>query len=300
MSNPRPLPDVAFEAAQLARPLDWVGMDNIALPLRLDEALQVPAQVDVAVSLDDADKRGIHMSRLYLHVQTALPETRLDAASLGALMQTLIASQQGLANRARLRLRFERLLLRPALLSDNQGWRCYPVSLTLEANAEGELDARLQVAVEYSSTCPASAALSRQLNADAFAAAFARESVGVDEAKAWLASKAGLAATPHAQRSVAEVNVQLAADFDSLPIETLVNALEQALGTPVQTAVKREDEQAFARANAENLMFCEDAARRVGAALYALPIGQWQARVAHLESLHAHDAVASVSGYGVG
>lgn len=300
MSNPRPLPDVAFEAAQLARPLDWVGMDNIALPLRLDAALQVPAQVDVAVNLGDADKRGIHMSRLYLHTQTALPETRLDAASLGALMQALIESQQGLADRARLRLRFDRLLLRPALLSDNQGWRRYPVSLELQADAEGRLDAYLQVAVEYSSTCPASAALSRQLNADAFVAAFGQGEVRVDEVQAWLASKAGLAATPHAQRSVAEVTVQLAANFQQLPIEALVNALEQALATPVQTAVKREDEQAFARANAENLMFCEDAARRVGATLSTLPVRQWHARVAHLESLHAHDAVASVSGHGQG
>ena len=43
--------------------------------------------------------------------------------------------------------------------------------------------------------------------------------------------------------------------------------MEAALGTPVQTAVKREDEQAFARLNAANLMFCEDAARRVAAVL---------------------------------
>ena len=79
--------------------------------------------------------------------------------------------------------------------------------------------------------------------------------------------------------------------------EVSADALEQALGTPVQTAVKREDEQAFARANAENLMFCEDAARRVGAALSALPwVSAWQAKVSHLESLHAHDAVARVAG----
>ena len=70
-------------------------------------------------------------------------------------------------------------------------------------------------------------------------------------------------------------------------------------GTPVQTAVKREDEQAFARLNAENLMFCEDAARRVAAALSADPrIQRFDAEVAHFESLHAHDAVARVTGQG--
>ena len=73
--------------------------------------------------------------------------------------------------------------------------------------------------------------------------------------------------------------------------------MEAALGTPVQTAVKREDEQAFAELNAANLMFCEDAARRAASALASDPrVSAWQVRVAHFESLHPHDAVASVSG----
>ena len=77
----------------------------------------------------------------------------------------------------------------------------------------------------------------------------------------------------------------------------MVDALEAALGTPVQTAVKREDEQAFAELNAANLMFCEDAARRIAAALAADPrVDRFDAEVAHFESLHPHDAVARVSG----
>ena len=44
-----------------------------------------------------------------------------------------------------------------------------------------------------------------------------------------------------------------------------------ALGTTLQTAVKRADEQAFALANGQNLMFCEDAARRLHAALLDEP-----------------------------
>ena len=70
--------------------------------------------------------------------------------------------------------------------------------------------------------------------------------------------------------------------------------IEDALQTPVQTAVKREDEQEFARLNGHNLMFCEDAARRVQNALNnneAFYNDFW-VRIEHLESLHAHDAVA--------
>lgn len=66
-----------------------------------------------------------------------------------------------------------------------------------------------------------------------------------------------------------------------------------ALGTALQTAVKRADEQAFALANGQNLMFCEDAARRLHAALLDQSgLDAFHLRVVHAESLHAHDAVA--------
>ena len=95
------------------------------------------------------------------------------------------------------------------------------------------------------------------------------------------------------------MRVELRPAFDELPLTALIDAVRLALGTPVQTAVKREDEQAFARLNAENLMFCEDAARRVAAALAVdLRIERFDVQVAHFESLHAHDAVARVTGAG--
>ncbi len=297
MPAQRPLPDVAFESAALARALDWVGMEGIALPVRLnDRGLQAAARVDVGVNLRDPERRGIHMSRLYLQLQQALPQARLSALELDALLSGLVESQQGVADRVELVIHYDHLLERPALVSANRGWKSYPVRLSSLHGPEGSRH-QLSIRVEYSSTCPASAALSRELNAAAFAREFGEGEVDADAVRDWLASKPGLAATPHAQRSIAEVEVALTPGFEQLPVAALADAIEQAFGTPVQTAVKREDEQAFARANAENLMFCEDAARRVGAALAALPwVREWSARVAHLESLHAHDAVARVSG----
>ena len=294
------LPDVAADAPALARPLDWVGMDAMALPIRLPgehgQALHVPAQVDVAVDLGDAAARGIHMSRLYLQLQESLANEALSAPALRKLLESCIASQQGLSSRARLRLRYDHLLLRPALASGNSGWKNYPVALEAELR-DGHLQLSLAFSVEYSSTCPASAALSRQVNAQRFATDFAGvRPLSNDAVRDWLASERGLAATPHAQRSRAELRVELKPAFDELPLKALVDAVEAALGTPVQTAVKREDEQAFAELNAANLMFCEDAARRVAAALAKDPrVSAWQVRVAHFESLHPHDAVASVS-----
>ncbi len=298
------LPDVAYDAAAAtARALDWVGMANIALPLRIPGAdgqpLQVAASVDVAVNLREANTRGIHMSRMYLHLQHALASETLTPAGLRRVLQGLVEGQGGLADAARLVLRYEQLLLRPALASANAGWKRYPVEIDARL-VGGHLQLGLRFAVEYSSTCPASAALSRQLNAERFAADFAAaRPLSVAVVGDWLASERGLAATPHAQRSRADVRVELRPAFDELPLAALIDALEQALGTPVQTAVKREDEQAFARLNAENLMFCEDAARRVAAALASdRRIERFDAEVAHFESLHAHDAVARVSGQG--
>ena len=61
----------------------------------------------------------------------------------------------------------------------------------------------------------------------------------------------------------------------------------------MQAAVKRADEQEFARLNGQNLMFCEDAARRLKHALNQLSeFDDFWLRVNHYESLHAHDAVA--------
>lgn len=300
----RILPDVADDAAAAARTLDWVGMEHIALPLLLGgegpaPGMQVPASADVFVNLGQPDTRGIHMSRLYLRLQDAFADHVLSPAHLHGVLQDLVASQRGLSTAARVVLRYAHLLRRPALASDNSGWRHYPV--TLEATlVDDRFTLVLTFAVEYSSTCPASAALSRQLNAARFEADFdAGQPVMRQAVHDWLASPRGLAATPHAQRSRATMRVELADGQGDVPLASLVEVVEARLATPVQTAVKREDEQAFARLNADNLMFCEDAARRVAAVLGAdARIVRFDATVAHFESLHAHDAVARVSGAG--
>ncbi len=276
-------------------------MDGISLPIRLPGAgtsvMHVPAKAAITVDLQDPSARGIHMSRLYLLLQESLAGNSVSAPGLRYLLEACIASQQGLSSAARLTLGYDHLLLRPALASNNAGWKAYPV--TVEAIlGDGHLQLSLDFSVEYSSTCPASAALSRELNARRFDADFAATRAFSHAAVSdWLASERGLAATPHAQRSRAEIHVELKPAFDELPLQALVDAVEGALATPVQTAVKREDEMAFAALNAANLMFCEDAARRVAHAVSAdARISAWAIRVAHHESLHPHDAVASVSG----
>jgi len=87
--------------------------------------------------------------------------------------------------------------------------------------------------------------------------------------------------------------VNLQDHLQTLPLKELIDDAAAALGTAVQTAVKRADEQAFALANGQNLMFCEDAARRLNLALKRSDaVKAFHLKVIHAESLHAHDAVA--------
>jgi GTP cyclohydrolase I len=304
----RNLPDVAAQAqTHLAGELDWVGMDAIQAPVLLASpdgpAQRVGARVDAYVNLRRPQARGIHMSRLYLLVTEALGSEPLTPCLLRRVLREFLDSHAELSDRARLRIHFEHLVRRPALKSAHSGWRSYPVTLTAEMRGQ-DFAVELATEVVYASTCPASAALSRQLIQQQFAQDFAEGAApDRDAVLAWLGSEQGIVATPHAQRSVAQLRVRTAPSFD-FPLLDLVDRVEDALGTPVQTAVKREDEQAFALANGRTLMFCEDAARRIQHVLDGDErITDFAVRVAHQESLHPHDAVAFASkgvagGYG--
>jgi len=295
------LPDIASQPHdQLAGKLDWVGMNRIEVPVRITGkdgvAMQTPAHISAFVNLGEPEARGIHMSRLYLHLDRALAEHTLTPLALRHLLRDFLDSHADLSTRALVRIDFEYQTRRKALSSDNSGWRNYPFSII--ATLEGKkFSLELSYEVTYSSTCPCSAALARQLIQQQFAKDFAEdERIDRDSVLQWLGTEQGIMATPHSQRSIADVRLQLAPTFEAFPFEALIDLIENALKTPVQTAVKREDEQEFARLNGQNLMFCEDAGRRVQKALEGDDrILDYWARCSHFESLHPHDAVSIVT-----
>lgn len=288
--NALTLPDIAAQASRQALPLDWVGMCGIALPILID-GKRLSATADAGVSLDDGEARGIHMSRLYLALEM-LEQQDLQPALLLQVLQRFLDSHEGLSHSAYLRIHTDLLLKRPALVSPLAGWKSYPVSI--EARLEKQMfHVELKIDVTYSSTCPCSAALARQLIQQQFIDDFANTTLQHEDVLAWLGSAKGIIATPHSQRSTAQLLVALQAGQPTLPLTELIDHAEAALGTAVQTAVKRADEQAFALANGQNLMFCEDAARRLNLALQrSIAVQAFHVKVIHAESLHAHDAVA--------
>ncbi len=297
----RIMPDIANEARpHVEGALDWVGMNEIELPVLIKghdgTVTQVPARVTAFVNLVRPEVRGIHMSRLYLHLDELLTSEVLSPVSLRNVLRAFLDSHADLSDQAFVEIRLDYLVRRPALASDNAGWKRYPVVVRGRIH-ENRLETELDVQLAYSSTCPCSAALARQLIQERFDQDFP-DGAPVDRQAVyqWLGSEQGICATPHSQRSHAQLRLRLNDAYPCLPIIQVIDSVEEALKTPVQTAVKREDEQAFARLNGENLMFCEDAGRRIQKALNQLDfIEDFWARAVHYESLHPHNAVSVVT-----
>jgi len=293
------MPDVASsQAPQINGTLNWVGMNRIALPLTVKDSdlgeTKVNAFVQTYVNLCKPEVKGIHMSRLYLLLSEFSDNQVLSAANLREFLAHMLDSHEDISDQATLNFEFDYVIKRKALKSQFSGWKDYPTEIKATLK-DGKVDLELGINVPYSSTCPCSAALARQLIQEAFNADFGnKDSVSPSEVEAWLRSDKGTFATPHSQRSIAKVWVKVNPNAEDFPITDVIGVIEQALQTPVQTAVKREDEQEFARLNGHNLMFCEDAARRVKNALDSQEhmYSDFWLRIEHLESLHAHDAVA--------
>lgn len=295
---PTALADEVSRALPEARAaLARVGMDGIEMPIRFSvegETFRLPTKVSAWVDLQAGTARGIHMSRLYALSDEHLGRAAPDRAVLRALLGAFLQSHEDLSGRAGIVIDAVLPLRRPALLSGLSGWRQYPFQLRAERDADGAFACELEVGVQYSSTCPGSAAMSRQLVQQRFSQVFGDGEVDAVQVAEWLASPEGGVATPHAQRSLAQVRVRLSDEApDALHVAELIDRIEAALTTPVQAAVKRVDEQEFARLNGANPMYCEDAARRLIAALEPdETFADYRIKVAHLESLHPHDAVA--------
>ena len=293
------MPDVAAtQTAQQNGTLDWVGMSKIALPIVVKDNqhgnYDAKAFVESYVNLVSPDVKGIHMSRLYLLLADFSRNGVLTIASLASFLKEKLASHDDISNSTCMQLEFDYFINQPALKSEYSGWKDYPV--TIKGVLKGDkVETEISVKIPYSSTCPCSAALARQILQQAFSDDFADKSaIDKDTIEKWLQSERGSVATPHSQRSYADVVVKLDDSYeDGFPISDLIQVIESTLKTAVQTAVKREDEQEFARLNGSNQMFCEDAARRVKNILNLQPnfVDFW-VRIEHIESLHAHDAVA--------
>ena len=154
--NDLTLPDVASSHAASLAPLSWVGMEQIDIPLAIptsDGIRSVSAKARCQVNLPEPAARGIHMSRLYLLLGQQLADQPLTTQAMQSLLEDMAASHSDISDQVLVTLEFDLPLLRPALLSQNRGWKSYPVRLHARM-VEGQMELSLALNVAYSSTCP--------------------------------------------------------------------------------------------------------------------------------------------------
>ena len=229
------MPDLQNGPSSLIRgaqqQIQHVGISNFRLPIRFHTRdggdLTLETSVTGTVSLE-ADKKGINMSRImrsfYKHSERTFSFEVIESA-LDDYMSDLDSLD------ARLQMRFSFPMRVESLRSGLEGYQYYDIALELIETA-GVRKKIMHLDYVYSSTCPCSLELSEHARA-------LRNQL----------------ATPHSQRSVARISVEVEGDADCLWFEDLIDTCRRAVPTETQVMVKREDEQAFAELNAANPIF---------------------------------------------
>jgi len=267
------LPDLQNGPASLIkgakRQIQHVGISNFRLPIRYHTRdngdVMLETSVTGTVSLE-AGKKGINMSRIirsfYAHAEKTFSFEVIEAA-----LDDYKSDLESFDARIQMRLSFPMKV--QSLRSGLSGYQYYDIALEL-VERDGVRQKLVHLDYLYSSTCPCSLELSEHARATR-----------------------GQLATPHSQRSVARISVEIAPDAGCLWFEDLIEMARRAVPTETQVMVKREDEQAFAELNAANPIFVEDAARLFAGELQADPrVGDFRVLASHQESLHSHDAVS--------
>ena len=290
LSSIKNAPDVAGEKQGYKLPIDLVGLKDVEMPVKLTNKIQNSAKISLQVSLDSPLNRGVHMSRLYLLLHDNFSKKPISFSLLKKSLSQGIKSQKGASSSGHISVKSRWPVLRKALKSSLQGWREYPFYFdVLYSSKKKKFEFIVGGEILYSSTCPCSTSLSLNLIKNHFEKKLSsKQNFTQKEILKSINDTDFLVATPHAQKSSAFFKAKIKESaLTSFSLIKLIDEIEAYLGTAVQTAVKREDEAEFARKNAENLMFCEDAVRRLGSLFKTKKeFSAYSLHVEHYESLH--------------
>jgi GTP cyclohydrolase IB len=269
MTIEAPLADVQNQLDGRGVALDRVGVTGLYFPLTIREKSgghqAITARVDLMVGLHE-DQRGAHLSSLVEALQV-YEERLFSMDDLIALVLDIRARQdaRGLAfDRAEVRVRFKYFVSKAAPASGVTSLVAYDCGFDVEVGENGAKS--IVVGVPVTSVCPCSLEIS---------------DIGA-----------------HNQR--AEVTVQLWQPLDDgrfIWLEDLIALVERCGSGPVHSVLKRADEKLVTEQMFRAPRFVEDIVRGVVVRLRS-EIGQirYRARCESFESIHAHNAVAEVSG----
>ena len=254
--------DVQSRQAEVAMPIDCVGVRNLQLPIAVSRRAGGPqhtvATVELGVELP-ASFKGTHMSRFV----EALENWNEDLCykSMKHLLEDILQRLQ--ARKAQIIFSFPFFIRRTSPVSASSGLQGYACRLTGELSGplpEAKPEFLLEISAPVMTVCPCSKAIS-------------------DEGA-------------HSQRADVRVALRLRG-FNWL--EEFIEIAENAASSPTFPLLKREDEKYVTENAFANPRFVEDVVRNVAEKLEKHPQVAWfRVEVESYESIHAHNAYARI------
>ena len=267
------MPDIQNGSSALIkgskRRIQHVGISNFRLPVKFKTKSSSPITLETSVTGSvslEADKKGVNMSR----IMRSFYKTNEEQFSFDVITKAISLYKEDLDSfDARIQMKFSFPMKTTSLRSKLEGYQYYDICLEV-IDFDNVTKKIMHLDYVYSSTCPCSLELAEHAR-----------------------SVRNQMATPHSQRSVARISIELNPKFSTFWFEDLVEICRQAVPTETQVMVKREDEQAFAELNGANPIFVEDAVRSFAQKLSEEEkIRDYKILASHQESLHSHDAIS--------
>ena len=254
------LPDIQDSRDDRGISIDEVGVVNVRLPFSFSDGIvsqQGIATVAVSVALP-SHLRGTHMSRMIQQAETIL--TDMDPRALSVPMKNLAAALS--VDVARFTAVFPLATTVTAPVSGIQSAQVSDVTLSATHDG-GSLRLTTAVATDITTLCPCSQAVSDY--------------------------------GAHNQRSCVTVEVH-GDEGDPYPfsIADLIELIRGAGSAPVVPVIKRPDERHLTMQAFDRPAFVEDVVRELSEPLRARSVHH-RIKSVNIESIHSHDAVASLA-----
>jgi GTP cyclohydrolase I len=254
------MPDIQGESDDRGITVDEVGISGLRQPIRFDDDVVSQsgiADFEVTVRLP-ADRRGTHMSRMVQAVQSSFEAVNPEA--LPSVLKSLVDLLDVDTGAIVMSMPFATEVTAP--VSGESGWQVHDMRLIGRLTPES-FTLATEVATDVTTLCPCSKAIS---------------DYGAHNQRCRVSLTAfGNGDTPY-----------------PLNISSMIDMIRSTCSCPVLPVVKRSDERALTMNAYENPMFAEDLVRDLSLTCRDRGVAH-SVRVRTLESIHSHDAVASVS-----
>lgn len=253
------LPDIQDQPDERNVDLDQVGIAGVRYPIRFNDGVTDQcgvASFDITVTLPAA-RRGTHMSRMVELIHDHLQE--LDPVRLPQTLKLAADRLEVSGVRVVATLPIGFLLEAPE--SGREAWQVCDVTVVGQVR-DGSTTVTTTVATDVTSLCPCSKAISDY--------------------------------GAHNQRSL--VTLSIIGDGDDvypLSIKTAFERIRATGSCPVYPLIKRVDERSVTMQAHDHPAFVEDMARDLSIACRSQGLAH-EVVVRNFESIHSHDAVASL------